>query len=555
MNSSQEQGDNYLSQMIGYSALPDEEEELLLEEEGSGETDASDVSRNALIRSLVIFAGVGIFTGALLLILSLFQNTNQQTANNDQGSPPQEEEGREQSDEELQQLKEENSRLRAERALSKQAKQQQQETTAETSPSEPPEPKDLEPVPKAESNPNPKPQLEPLPRAVQPAPQPRVVRVQSPSKVKPETDPVDPEKRWDLLAQSGQDQGSGYYGSPRDINGLGVSSPSNPGQNVMQFQKVDSVQNNLTPTTSINPFNPQAPSTTANGDSEGVIQRFRLNLNSSTKETRNTVPGGMSKGEWGIIQSQASASESVWVAQGESLGEQGIIRRSTPPVVRDDTSVSELPIGSNAAGVVEVPMVWSPSTETPTDGRFMVRLSEPLRDLNGDIAIDAGAMLVTDISAKADANHLIRQSVVAIIYEHRGKMHQLEIPEGLLLVRGQGNLPLIAQGMNDPGGDIAKQDTLIGLISAVGRVGEVLNDPSEEIVIDDGDDLRVEQTTRNEPDLVGAALEGFFKPLVDRLESRSQQGVQELLERPNIYFVEAGTPVSVFVNGLITVEK
>lgn len=537
MNSNEQKEDNYLSEIVGYSALADEEEELLLEEEGAEKTDPSDVSRNALIRSLVIFVGVGMFSGALLLILSLFQNTSQQTANKNQAASPQEEKIQEQSNEELQQLKDENSRLRAERAL---AKQKQQETRTETSqpetpPSESPDPKDLEPVPEAESNLKPAPQ--PIP--VQPPPQPKAVRVQSPSKPEPEPDP---EKRWNLLAQAGQLQGSGYSGSPMEIDEFGGNAAlASSNKNVMpsQEEKMKQVTESTVTHTS------QA--------SEGKIERYRLNLKPSQLDPQDS--SGMSEGERGIIQFQGGTSESVLVSQMETSGEQRIIRRSTPQYNNTSPSAVQLPIGSNAAGVVEVPMVWSPSTETPTEGRFVVRLSEPLRDMNGEIAIDAGAMLVTDVIAKGKANHLIRQSVVAIVYEYQGEMRQLEIPEGLLLVRAQGNLPLIAQGMNDPDDEMAKQDTLIGLLSAVGRVGEVLNDPSEEIVIDDGDDLRVEQRTRHQPDLVGAVLEGFFNPLADRLESRSQQEVQELLERPNIYVVEVGTPVSVFVNGLITVEK
>jgi hypothetical protein len=55
-------------------------------------------------------------------------------------------------------------------------------------------------------------------------------------------------------------------------------------------------------------------------------------------------------------------------------------------------------------------------------------------------------------------------------------------------------------------------------------------------------------TTSAEPQIWAAALEGFFNPIVERMSRRSDQNMQELLQRPNVQFVPEGTEVSVVAN-------
>ena len=119
-------------------------------------------------------------------------------------------------------------------------------------------------------------------------------------------------------------------------------------------------------------------------------------------------------------------------------------------------------------------------------------------------------------------------------------------------------MPLISQGMFDPGDEIAKQDGLISTLSALGRIGEVLNEPDEEVTIDTGSDGRIvtsERTSRENKSIFGAALEGFFQPLSETLRDRSQQQIQEQLNRPQVYVIEKGTPVSVYVNRFVEVGQ
>jgi hypothetical protein len=148
--------------------------------------------------------------------------------------------------------------------------------------------------------------------------------------------------------------------------------------------------------------------------------------------------------------------------------------------------------------------------------------------------------------------------VLAVIYPTRdGRIRQETIPAGSVLIRGEDGEALIARGLNDPGAAIAQQDLLVGILSSLGRVGEILNQPEVETRTAASDD-RFAQTivTRSrEPELWAAALEGFFKTTADRLADRSDRAVEELLSRPTVAVLPAGTETSIVINSTFRVAR
>jgi len=64
------------------------------------------------------------------------------------------------------------------------------------------------------------------------------------------------------------------------------------------------------------------------------------------------------------------------------------------------------------------------------------------------------------------------------VYRDRtGQIRQQALPPDSLQIRGQDNRPLIAQKLNDVGPEMARQDVLTGLLSSLGRVGSIVNQP------------------------------------------------------------------------------
>ena len=515
-----------------------------------------DVSRNGLAR----VTAVSILSGGVLLvvlaIMALFNNTSSQQAN--QSDLPEEQSVEEEStdlDQQNQQLRAERDQLKAQQALQKQSDlmldTEEEELFEESMDLDDTEDEDnevnIEELNSLGSPPEPPSESQPslsLPQQ-SPSPSPR----QSPSPVSepvPKPEPIDPFERWQALSEAGQEKGTFYEHEEDSESDLDFPSKVEPDSS-LSSEPIDSANNN--------------------SEDSGRIARVKILGQQKEQESFNPPNNGMTKGESRLLQGNhqspthflsSGSQPSVLLAQA-SPGEAGILNQNVPLVVEEPLPpTTELQIGSTVKGIVVVPMVWSPTAATPTDGRFVVELIEPMTATNGEVVFPEGTLLITEVEDFADTLG-IRQSVVAVVRKNsNGQIEQEEIPSGNFLVRGEDNLPLISQGYFDPGGEIAKQDTLISTLSALGRIGQVLNEPDEEIIIDTGSDGRIitqERTSRDRPDILGAALEGFFQPLSDVLRSRSQEQIQQQLNQPQVYVVEEGTPVSVYVNSFVEVGQ
>ena len=285
------------------------------------------------------------------------------------------------------------------------------------------------------------------------------------------------------------------------------------------------------------PFPPQAQS----------LQIASLTIgesNSTFRNLSNTSNNTLTEGAIGIIERHTSSNSSL----------SGKPSNLAPAQKRRYT----VAIGSKAAAAMTVPIYWNSSGSSHTDGTFAVTLNQPLLSTDGEVALEAGTVLITKVT-DVSSNGLVAQSAIAIVYrDSSGQIQQQELPENNLIVRGQAGEPLIAQTLIDPGPDIASQDALIGILSALGTVGEIINRPEEVIEREDNDGFetsRRRSTTNGDPDIIAAALEGFFKPTSKRVAARSDRAVEELLGRNKVMVVNSGEPVAVYVNSFLEVVR
>jgi hypothetical protein len=247
-----------------------------------------------------------------------------------------------------------------------------------------------------------------------------------------------------------------------------------------------------------------------------------------------------------------------------SPGATGIIQQRpvTPDAAGDAADAIQLQqvaIGESAPGTVIVPVVYA-GGEVSARGRFAIELTEPLRDINGEVALAAGTVLITQLTEILDAN-IVRQQVVAIVYrDDQGQVRQEALEPGVLMVRGEDNRPLVAQVRNDDGGSDFGDDVLVGALSALGNIGAVLNAPdavttatSEAAGGTSSTSTTTTVTSGQDEDVVAAALEGFFTPVSERVAERFEQQSQNT-SSPYL-FVPEGQAVSVFVNGVLEVAQ
>lgn len=243
-------------------------------------------------------------------------------------------------------------------------------------------------------------------------------------------------------------------------------------------------------------------------------------------------------------------------------GARGIINKQRRQLIANQTTrqtTHVVTLGSSASAVVSTPIVWTEDGSSPTDGRFAVTLTEPLLDVNGDIALPKDTVLITEVKEITPDSHVVRQSAIAVVYRDRlGQIRQQEIPPNNLIVRGGNNKHLVAKSQGRSSGSILRQDLLIGALSSLGKMGEIINRPEEELIReDDGFDSyrRERRITSDEGDILGAALEGFFERSADRLNERSSQTIKRQLARKPVLVVPEGEKATVYVNAFLEVYR
>ena len=203
-----------------------------------------------------------------------------------------------------------------------------------------------------------------------------------------------------------------------------------------------------------------------------------------------------------------------------------------------------------------VPLNWNEAAQDPSRSRTSIELTESLMATDGTVGLPKGTVIIAQPDSIA-SNKFVSLSAIAIVYkDSQGRVRQQQIPIGTITINSKNNEPLIARGHFDPGGNIAKQDLLVGALSGLGKVGEIINRPRSETIFDSsniGGSQRT-RTTTSEPNILGAALEGFFGATARRLEDRSNRATEELLRRPNINVVPAGTEVTVVTNAFLKLK-
>jgi Bacterial conjugation TrbI-like protein len=248
----------------------------------------------------------------------------------------------------------------------------------------------------------------------------------------------------------------------------------------------------------------------------------------------------------------------------QTPGEWGILNRTNPNIEQNDSQTAfsepnspmQIQIGTTAKGDVVVPLIWT--QEGKNRVRFAVRSQEDIRSTDNRVVFPKGTVLIVDVDSVSKANKLVQHSVVAIIYKDKlGQVKQQQIPQGVISIQTEDNKPLIAQALSDKGKAIAQQDILIGLLGATGRAGEIFNQnqsQSSSVISNGGLSSQIVSTKANKPNILGAAVEGFFKPMSQRLSQRADKASSEISSRQDVAILPINTKVSIFFNNFLEVS-
>ena len=111
---------------------------------------------------------------------------------------------------------------------------------------------------------------------------------------------------------------------------------------------------------------------------------------------------------------------------------------------------------------------------------------------------------------------------------------------------------IIAQQYKDKGGEIAQYDITVGLVSGLGKVGEIINQPDIQDEVEDelldGTIRRRTRVNNSRRNIGGAVLEGAFGSLSDIIGRRAETSTREILARPNVWYIPSNTKITFLVN-------
>ena len=556
---------------------PDETDEGLLLPDQLLETNSRSIENSPISRSVLVFGTLGAFFLGWVVISNLGGKKTQFAETGD-------------AQEEIAVEPSESDAFRSQLALVDQQYDSNQAQPAEENPNSEETPAEVETtvVPVSTASPPPaSPSPSPRPAPASPAPSPPL-RSEAPAVDQPPEPEADPFEQWTKLAMAGtsgtdlaviEQTQQVANRNPRQGGDTTDRSPSfaiatigdeplvtEPQATFAQWRTTET----LRPSVSIRPSDTEPADIEPAEPQPDLLQELRESEQQRTDESSEPEQSFEAKFQVedsavtltrldesaGNREASDSGDAKPEAAQNRPLsaGAQGILNR-----VRSNTQsypqVHQITTGTSAAATVVVPMVYSPDSSNDnaqSSERFAVTLKEPLVDVNGVSALPEGTVLITEIDSISVQSQVVNQAVVAIVYEDRnGNMRQEMLERGVLSIRGKNNTPLIAQLSN--GQDTISQDLMFGLSSALGNIGRTINSGNTTSTSSSTNNSASSTTVFSNGDrnILAAAMEGFFGATTERMQQRLEPDD----ERSPVLVVPEGEEVSVFVNGLLNVNR
>ena len=201
-------------------------------------------------------------------------------------------------------------------------------------------------------------------------------------------------------------------------------------------------------------------------------------------------------------------------------------------------------VGSSGQGHLVTPVLWAPDGSRG-EARFIVALSEPITDAQGEPALPDGTQFVVAAQNLDPDSGLVDLTVMALVIDGQ----EYEAPEGVFSVRDRQGGLLLGELRHQPNpgrGDLARVAT-----GALTQVGALMNRPRSTSTSSSQGSFGSSQssTVRNDdPNYVGAVLEGGFNELASVIEDRQQAAAEALAQAPQLYQLPADYPIRIFIN-------
>ncbi|MEC4813931.1 MAG: TrbI/VirB10 family protein [Scytonema sp. PMC 1069.18] len=278
-----------------------------------------------------------------------------------------------------------------------------------------------------------------------------------------------------------------------------------------------------------------------------IRTRRRNNRRSINTEVVNNTPKEIEelRPRWETNSPTNSNDETSQTMMYSLLPEENQILQETKP--------QYLVVGTFAKATLITPLMLpqstsnnNTSTEEANTLRFVAELDESLYSNTGEIAIPAGTK-VTIAMLAVDGASTVRAEVTAILKDET----EYPVLSGTIAVLGEGGLPLVARPYHNKGPEIAKYDATLAAIAGIAKVGEIINKPDQQTTQVFPLGGTVTNTSGGRRNIEAAFVEGAFNQLSQTVGKRTERATNEIMNRPNIWYVPKNTKITIRVDSSV----
>ncbi|BBD59630.1 hypothetical protein NIES2109_24190 [Nostoc sp. HK-01] len=177
---------------------------------------------------------------------------------------------------------------------------------------------------------------------------------------------------------------------------------------------------------------------------------------------------------------------------------------------------------------------------------FVIQLKQPLKSIDGQVAIPAKTELLAEIKSLSDQG-LLQLNVTKIVSQKDGVLTETNLPKNAIIIRGVRGRPLIANKFPNASGAIASMDLGLFVLGGIGKAAELFNRTEAQVVTTTATGTIVSNTNPRR-NLLAGVLEGGFNSVIPQISQRNQQAIAQLTQQTNVWFIAAGKEVEVYVN-------
>ncbi|BAY14086.1 TrbI/VirB10 family protein [Calothrix sp. NIES-2098] len=207
-------------------------------------------------------------------------------------------------------------------------------------------------------------------------------------------------------------------------------------------------------------------------------------------------------------------------------------------------------VGTRAAGTMETPIAWVGSgvNNQQQAQNCLIKLSEPLKAFDGKEVLPKGSYVVAILNPTN--SEIAQMTAVSALINSDGQTQEKQLPPNSILILGKNGNLLKAESRK--GGSNLGNSLMASLLGGLSKAAEIQNRANSETTISSLGTTTT-TTSNGEKDLAAGFAQGSINEILSRMKNSNEQQLQGLQQQQQVFVIEAGKQVQVFVNQSIMI--